>query len=60
MTQVMWVPYRELSDTQKKSVRARYKPPFAADVVATVTFLYRTWHGQLTMTGNDRRKKRGA
>ncbi len=59
-TQVKWVRYRDLSNTQKRVVQARYPTPWAADVRRNVTFLYRTWHGQLTQTGNDRRTVRGA
>lgn len=59
-TQFKWVPYRELSDTQKLSVQARYRRPWAADVQRNITYLYRTWHGQLTVTGKDRRVVKGA
>jgi len=49
-SRVEWVEYHQLSETQKKSVRARYKAPYRG-------WLYRTYKGQLTMTGNDRRRK---
>jgi len=50
MSAVKWVEYEDLSNIQRKSVRIRYKPPYHR-------YLYRTWKGQLTQTGNDRRKR---
>ena len=42
-TQVKWVEYNDLSDTQKKSVQARYSPSTFGRYY--IDFLYRTWHG---------------
>ena len=54
-TQVEWVEYKDLSDAQKKSVQARYAPSTFGRYYTD--FLYRTYKGQLTMTGTDRRRK---
>ncbi len=53
--QVEWVEYKDLSETQKRSVQARYGPSRFGSYYTD--FLYRTWQGQLTMTGHDRRRR---
>jgi len=55
MAVVKWVEYKDLSEAQKRSVHARYGPSKFGRYYTD--FLYRTWHGQLTMTGSDRRRK---
>ena len=51
MPQVNWVTYNQLSYTQQKVVQKRYKPPYRG-------WLYRTYIGQLTQIGTDRRREK--